>query len=74
MGDMMRPITSRAARRAFAALIRFYPLEFRRRFGDDIRSLFDDQLSDAERAGRLGVGRFLLRTFAATVASIGAEW
>lgn len=69
---MMRAIASRAARRAFGALIRFYPLDFRRRFGDDMRSLFDDQLLDAERAGRLGAARFLLRTIAATVASIGA--
>ena len=67
-------IASRAARRAFGVLIRLYPLDFRRSFGDDMRSLFDDQLADAGRAGRLGVARFLLHTFAATVANIGAVW
>ena len=71
---MRRGIAARAARRIFAVLIRFYPLEFRRRFGHDMRSLFDEQLLDAELAGRLGVTRFLLRTLAATVASIVAEW
>ncbi len=71
---MIRTIASRAACRAFAALVRFYPVEFRRRFGDDMRSLFDDQLLDAERAGGVGVARFLVRTFTATVASIGGAW
>jgi putative ABC transport system permease protein len=71
---MRRAFTSRVARRAFAALIRCYPFEFRRRFGDDMRSLFDDQLLDAESVGTLGVARFLLRTFAATTLSIGAAW
>jgi predicted permease len=67
---MMRAIASRA----FAALTRLYPLEFRCRFGDDMRSLFDDQLADASRAGRFSVALFLLRTFAATVANIGVVW
>ena len=71
---MTRSIPARAARRAFGALIRFYPRDFRRSFGDDMRSVFDDQLSDAERAGRLAVLGFLLRTFAASVASVGAAW
>jgi hypothetical protein len=74
MGDMMRATISRAARRAFAALSRLYPVEFRRQFGDDMRSLFDDQLADTERAGRLGVARFLVRTCAATIASIATTW
>jgi len=71
---MRHAIAAQAAQRAFAALIRLYPSDFRRRFGDDMRSLFHDQLSDAERAGVLGVTRFLCRTFAATIASVGAEW
>jgi predicted permease len=65
-----RPIV----RHLFGALVRLYPREFRRCFGDDMRSLFDDQLLDAERAGKVGVARFVLRTFAATVSSAVREW
>ncbi|HEX7939658.1 MAG TPA: ABC transporter permease, partial [Gemmatimonadaceae bacterium] len=71
---MTRDLVGRVARRVFAALTRWYPAEFRDRFGDDMRSLFDDQLRDAEHAAGFGVRRFLLRTFAATVASLAAAW
>jgi predicted permease len=71
---MTRPIVSRAARHAFAALVRLYPREFRRRFGDDMRSLFDEQLAAAERAKKFGVAAFLLHTLFATIATVCAEW
>lgn len=71
---MMRRAASRVARRVFVALTLLYPPDFRRRFGDDMRSLFDDQFMDAERAGGIGLARFLPRTYVATVASVAAEW
>ena len=39
------------AERVYRGLLRLYPAEFRRRFGDDMVQLFDDRLRDA-RSGR----------------------
>jgi hypothetical protein len=41
----------RTSLRAYRALLRLYPADFRRRFGDEMVQLFGDQLRDAE-AGR----------------------
>ncbi len=70
----MRQATTRLARRLYAALVRLYPAELRGRFGDDMRSLFDDQIAAAARAGGLGVARLVVRTLGATVVSIASEW
>lgn len=52
-----------SSERAFAALIRLFPSDFREQFGQDMRELFSDQLGAARRdAGTLGVVRLWLRT------------
>lgn len=44
-------MTARASR-AYRALLRLYPREFRQRFADDMADLFDDQLAAARARGR----------------------
>jgi predicted permease len=49
--------------RAFAALIKLFPSDFREQFGQDMCELFSDQLRAArQRAGTLGVFRLWVRT------------
>src|SRR5262249_38506013 len=49
--------------RVYAALLRWYPAEFRRDFAPDMRDLFRDHLrATRARSGRIGVALLWLRT------------
>ncbi|MEO8510898.1 MAG: hypothetical protein ABI534_06600 [Chloroflexota bacterium] len=48
----------RAAERVYRGILRLYPAEFRRRFGEDMVQLFHDRLRDA-RSGRAPAGAAL---------------
>src|SRR5689334_13548451 len=59
--------------RAFAALIRVFPRDFRDQFGQDMCELFTDQLRSARRAGTLAVLRLWLRTVPSLVHAAAME-
>ena len=60
--------------RAFAALIRLFPSDFRDQFGQDMCELFSDQLRAArQRAGIVGVLRVWLRTIPSLVRAAAME-
>ena len=61
------------ARRIYAALLRLYPVTFRRRFGDDLAELFVDKYRSAASAGLRALVRFWIRIARDTVVSSVAE-
>jgi hypothetical protein len=60
--------------RFYRGLLRFYPTEFRARYGDEMVQLFGDQLRDATAKGRpFGPATIWFRTLADLVTSAASE-
>ena len=69
-----RPGTSAGHARLYRRLLRFYPGEFRARYGDEMVQLFGDQLRDATAGGRpSGTATVWLRTVVDLVTSATSE-
>ena len=60
--------------RAYKALLKIYPPEYRETFANEMLSAFEEILQEQNRRGALGLSLFLLTELVSIVKSALAEW